>query len=54
MVGDTAYDVIGAAQHGIPCAAITWGYGTVESIEAAHPAVIVDDTAQLLAFVTEK
>ena len=54
MVGDTAYDVIGAAQHGIPCAAITWGYGTVESIQAAHPAVIVDDTTQLLAFVTEK
>ena len=51
MVGDTAYDVIGAAQHGIPCAAITWGYGTVESLEAVHPAVIVDDTAQLLQFV---
>ncbi len=54
MVGDTAYDVIGAARHGIPCAAISWGYGTVESIEAAHPAVIVDSTEQLLAFVTEK
>ena len=51
MVGDTAYDVIGAAQHGIPCAAITWGYGTVESIQAAHPAVIVDSTEQLLQFV---
>ena len=52
MVGDTAYDVIGAARHGIPCAAITWGYGTVESLEAAHPAVIVDSTNELLAFVT--
>ena len=52
MVGDTAYDVIGAAHHGIPCAAITWGYGTVESIEEANPAVIVNDTAELLAFVT--
>ena len=54
MVGDTAYDVIGAERHGIPCAAISWGYGTVESLEAAHPAVIVDSTDELLAFVTVK
>ena len=51
MVGDTAYDVIGSAQHGIPCAGISWGYGTLESIEAAHPAVIVHSTEELLAFV---
>ena len=36
---------------GIPCAAITWGYGTVESIQAAHPAVIVHNTEELLQFV---
>ena len=51
MVGDTAYDVIGSAQHSIPCAGISWGYGTLESIEAAHPAVIVHSTEELLAFV---
>ena len=51
MVGDTAYDVIGSAQHGIPCAGVSWGYGTLESIEAAHPAVIVHSTEELLAFV---
>ena len=51
MVGDTAYDVIGSAQHGIPCAAITWGYGTVESLEETHPAAMVNTTAELLAFV---
>ena len=54
MVGDTAYDVIGAERHGIPCAAISWGYGTIESIEAANPAVIVGSTEELLAFVTGK
>lgn len=53
MVGDTAYDVIGAAHHGIPCAAITWGYGTVESLEAAHPAAMVDTPEALLALITE-
>ena len=52
MVGDTAYDVIGSAQHGIPCAGVSWGYGTLESIEAAHPAAIVHSTEELLAFVT--
>ena len=52
MVGDTAYDVIGSAQPGIPCAGVSWGYGTLESIEAAHPAAIVHSTEELLAFVT--
>lgn len=51
MVGDTAYDVIGSAQHGIPCAGVSWGYGTLESMEAAHPAIIVRSTEELLAFV---
>ena len=51
MVGDTAYDVIGAAEHGIPCAGVSWGYGTVESLEAAHPAAIVNTTEELLQFI---
>lgn len=53
MVGDTAYDVIGSAQHGIPCAGVSWGYGTVESMEAAHPAIIVHSTDELLTFITD-
>ena len=52
MVGDTAYDVIGSAQHGIPCVGVSWGYGTVASIEDAHPAAIVHSTEELLSFVT--
>lgn len=35
MVGDTIYDVKGAAYHGIPCIAVTWGYGIVEDMVAA-------------------
>lgn len=53
MVGDTAYDVIGAAEHGIPCVGVSWGYGTVESMREANAAVIVNDTAELLQFVTD-
>ncbi len=53
MVGDTAFDVLGAAEHGIPCAGVSWGYGTVASMEEAHAAAIVDNTEALLALVTE-
>ncbi len=35
MVGDTIYDVRGAAFHNIPCIAVTWGYGVVEDMQAA-------------------
>lgn len=35
MVGDTIYDVKGAAYHGIPAVAVTWGYGVVADMEAA-------------------
>lgn len=35
MVGDTIYDVKGAAHHGIPCIAVTWGYGVAEDMENA-------------------
>jgi sodium/proline symporter len=35
MVGDTAYDVIGAKAHGIPTVGVSWGYGLVSDIENA-------------------
>ena len=35
MVGDTAFDVIGAKAHGIPTVGVSWGYGTVEDMEKA-------------------
>lgn len=40
MVGDTAYDVIGAAAHGIPCVGVSWGYGLAADIEAAGAVAI--------------
>ena len=46
MVGDTIYDVKGAAYHGIPCVAVTWGYGVVEDMLAAG-AIIVDTMDEL-------
>ena len=41
MVGDTAFDVLGAKTHGIPTIGVSWGYGTVESMEQAGAAQII-------------
>ena len=42
MVGDTAYDVIGAAEHRIPTIGVSWGYGKVEDMTAAGAVAIAD------------
>ena len=48
MVGDTAYDVIGAAEHQIPCIGVSWGYGLVEDMISAG-AVGIAHTPEELA-----
>ena len=35
MVGDTAFDVIGAKAHGIPTVGVSWGYGKAADMEKA-------------------
>ena len=40
MVGDTAFDVLGAKAHGIPTVGVAWGYGSVEDMEKAGAASI--------------
>ena len=48
MIGDTAYDVTGAAAHGIPTIGVSWGYGKVEDMQSAGAIAIADTTEQLL------
>jgi phosphoglycolate phosphatase len=48
MVGDTAFDVIGAAEHKIPCIGVSWGYGLVEDMLNAG-AIGIAHTAEELA-----
>lgn len=48
MVGDTSYDVLGAAEHGIKTIGVSWGYGEVEDMKAAGALAIVDSPAELL------
>ena len=40
MVGDREHDVNGAAQNGIPCIGVLYGYGSREELEAAGAAAI--------------
>ena len=51
MVGDTAFDVIGAAAHGIPTIGVSWGYGTVESMISAGAAGIANSMDELFALL---
>lgn len=47
MVGDTAFDVIGAAAHGIPTVGVSWGYGEVADMQAAGAAAIAHSMDEL-------
>lgn len=47
MVGDRDYDVRGAAQNGLPCIGVSFGYGTRQELEAAGAAAVADTVAQL-------
>ena len=52
MVGDTAFDVIGAAAHGIPTIGVSWGYGEVEDMEKAGAKAIANTMEELLELLT--
>ena len=51
MVGDTAFDVLGAAAHGIPTIGVSWGYGNVEEMVAAGAKAIAHTMDELLALL---
>lgn len=48
MVGDTAFDVIGAKAHNIPTIGVAWGYGVVEEMQCSGATSIVYSTEELL------
>lgn len=47
MVGDTAFDVRGAAFHHIPTVGVAWGYGSVEDMERSGAAAIAEAPGEL-------
>ena len=52
MVGDTKFDVLGAAAHSIPTVGVAWGYGEVAEMEQAGAAAIVYTMEQLLEYLS--
>lgn len=54
MVGDTAFDVIGAAAHGIPTIGVSWGYGDIAEMKSAGAAAIADTPAALLRILENR
>lgn len=51
MVGDTAYDVIGAKAHNIPTIGVSWGYGEVPDMEEAGAKAIVNTMDELYSLL---
>ena len=51
MVGDTEFDVLGAAQHGIATIGVSWGYGKVSAMEQAGANAIANTMDELLHLI---
>lgn len=51
MVGDKKHDILGARQFGIPCVAVSYGYGTMEELTNENPHKIVGTVDELLDYL---
>lgn len=51
MVGDKKHDILGARQFGIPCVAVSYGYGTMDELTNENPHKIVDTVDELLDYL---
>ena len=53
MIGDTTFDVLGAAELGIPCIAVTWGFGDEAEMQKAGAVSIVKGMDELYKEVSK-
>lgn len=51
MVGDTSFDVLGAASVGVSCIGVTYGYGDKKEMSANGAIAVVDTAFQLLDYI---
>ena len=53
MIGDTEFDVIGAAAHGIKTIGVSWGYGKVDAMEQAGAIAIAHTMQELEQYINQ-
>ena len=53
MVGDTHFDILGAAAHNIPAVGVSWGYGDTEKMKKSGAVAIADTPDELLKILDE-
>jgi phosphoglycolate phosphatase len=53
LIGDTKWDVEGAARVGIPCIGVRYGYAAPGEMEAAGAIAMAEDTKELLALLLQ-
>lgn len=53
MVGDTVYDVQGAAELGIPAIGVSWGYGNLDDMRAAGAIAIAHNMEDLYKLLSK-
>ena len=54
MVGDTVYDILGAAAHNLPAIGVSWGFGTVSEMQEAGAAAIAYTMDELYDLITKE
>ena len=54
MVGDTVYDIVGAAAHNIPAIGVAWGFGTVSEMQEAGAAGIAYTMDELYKLIQKE
>ncbi len=53
LIGDTIFDVNGANEGGIDCAAVSFGFGNIEAMTKAGAAFVCDDMTELPGMIRE-
>ena len=47
MIGDRVYDILGGKENNVMTAAVAYGYGTRDEIDAARPDIVFETIADL-------
>ena len=51
MIGDRKFDVVGAAEHGLPAIGVLWGIGSADELTQAGAVALAHDPHELLSIL---